>query len=42
MRSVLELARSDLREMRAYVPAAYEPGLVRLNANAVAVTRGQD
>jgi histidinol-phosphate aminotransferase len=33
MRSVLDLARSDLREMRAYVPAAYEPGLVRLNAN---------
>jgi histidinol-phosphate aminotransferase len=33
MRSVLDLARPDLREMRAYVPAEYEPGLVRLNAN---------
>lgn len=33
MKSVLDLARPDLREMRAYVPAAYEPGLVRLNAN---------
>ncbi|HEY7672768.1 MAG TPA: aminotransferase class I/II-fold pyridoxal phosphate-dependent enzyme, partial [Gammaproteobacteria bacterium] len=33
MRSALDLARPDLRELRAYVPAAYEPGLIRLNAN---------
>jgi histidinol-phosphate aminotransferase len=33
MRSVLDLARPDLRAMTAYVPAEYEPGLVRLNAN---------
>jgi len=33
MKSVLDLARPDLRELRAYVPAAYEPGLIRLNAN---------
>ena len=33
MRSVLDLARPDLRKIRPYTPAAYEPGLIRLNAN---------
>src|SRR5690554_1860209 len=33
MSSVLDLARPDLRKLRPYVPGAYEPGLVRLNAN---------
>jgi histidinol-phosphate aminotransferase len=33
MSSVLDLARPDLRALTPYVPAAYEPGLVRLNAN---------
>ncbi|HEX7080282.1 MAG TPA: histidinol-phosphate transaminase [Gammaproteobacteria bacterium] len=31
--SVLDLARPDLRVLRPYVPGAYEPGYVRLNAN---------
>lgn len=31
--SVLDLARSDLRDLRPYVPGAYEQGYVRLNAN---------
>jgi histidinol-phosphate aminotransferase len=33
MSSVLDLARPDLRKLRPYVPGAYEPGLIRLNAN---------
>jgi len=33
MTSVLDLARPDLRRLRPYSPGAYEPGLVRLNAN---------
>ena len=33
MSSVLDLVRPDLRGFRPYAPAAYEPGLVRLNAN---------
>ena len=33
MSSVLDLARPDLRSLRPYVPGAYEPGCVRLNAN---------
>ena len=31
--SVLELARPELRGIRPYVPGAYEPGCIRLNAN---------
>jgi len=31
--SVLDLARSELRAIRPYVPGQWEPGLVRLNAN---------
>jgi histidinol-phosphate aminotransferase len=31
--SVLDLARPDLRELKPYVPGAYEPGYIRLNAN---------
>jgi len=31
--SVLDLARAELRGIRPYVPGAYEPGMVRLNAN---------
>ncbi|MEL6449174.1 MAG: histidinol-phosphate transaminase [Pseudomonadota bacterium] len=30
---VAALARPDIRELEAYVPASYAPGLVRLNAN---------
>jgi histidinol-phosphate aminotransferase len=33
MSSVLELARPELRTIRPYVPGAYEPGCIRLNAN---------
>ena len=33
MSSVLELARPEIRELKAYQAAQYEPGLVRLNAN---------
>lgn len=33
MSSILELARPDLRALSPYVPGAYEPGLLRLNAN---------
>jgi histidinol-phosphate aminotransferase len=33
MISVLDLARPELRGIRPYVPGAYEPGCVRLNAN---------
>lgn len=33
MRSVLDLARPELRKLRPYTPGAYEPGLIRLNAN---------
>ena len=33
MSSVLDLARPDLRALRAYQPGAWEPGLTRLNAN---------
>jgi histidinol-phosphate aminotransferase len=33
MSGVLDLARPDLRELDPYVPGAYEPGLIRLNAN---------
>jgi histidinol-phosphate aminotransferase len=33
MRSVLDLARPELRKLRPYTSAAYEPGLIRLNAN---------
>lgn len=31
--SVLELARPELRALRPYVPGAYEPNTIRLNAN---------
>jgi histidinol-phosphate aminotransferase len=31
--SVLDLARPELRAIRPYVPGAYEPGCIRLNAN---------
>ncbi len=31
--SVLDLARAELRGIRPYVPGAYEPGMIRLNAN---------
>lgn len=31
--SVLDLARPELRAIRPYVPGAYEPGRIRLNAN---------
>ncbi len=31
--SVLDLARPDLRALAPYVPGAWEPGMVRLNAN---------
>ena len=31
--SVLDLARAELRAIRPYVPGAYEPGMIRLNAN---------
>ena len=31
--SVLDLARPELRGIRPYVPGAYEPGKIRLNAN---------
>jgi histidinol-phosphate aminotransferase len=31
--SVLDLARQELRAIRPYVPGAYEPGCIRLNAN---------
>jgi len=31
--SVLDLARAELRSIRSYVPGAYEPGMIRLNAN---------
>lgn len=33
MSSVLDLARPELRKLRPYTPGAYEPGLLRLNAN---------
>jgi histidinol-phosphate aminotransferase len=33
MSKVLDLARPELRGIRPYVPGAYEPGYVRLNAN---------
>jgi histidinol-phosphate aminotransferase len=33
MSSVLDLARPELRRLRPYVPGAYDPGFVRLNAN---------
>ena len=33
MSSVLDLARAELRDIRPYVPGAYEPGCIRLNAN---------
>jgi len=33
MNSVLKLARPELRGIRPYVPGAYEPGCIRLNAN---------
>jgi len=33
MSSVLKLARPELRGIRPYVPGAYEPGCIRLNAN---------
>jgi histidinol-phosphate aminotransferase len=33
MSTVLDLARSDLRNLRPYEPGAYEPGMIRLNAN---------
>lgn len=33
MSSVLDLARPELRGIRPYVPGAWEPGLIRLNAN---------
>jgi histidinol-phosphate aminotransferase len=33
MSSVLDLARPELRGIRPYVPGAYEPGCLRLNAN---------
>jgi histidinol-phosphate/aromatic aminotransferase/cobyric acid decarboxylase-like protein len=31
--SVLDLARPELRDIKPYVPGAYEPGCIRLNAN---------
>jgi len=31
--SVLDLARQELRSIRPYVPGAYEPGCIRMNAN---------
>jgi len=31
--TILELARPELRGLRPYVPGAYEPGCIRLNAN---------
>ena len=31
--SLLDLARAELRGIRPYVPGAYEPGCIRLNAN---------
>jgi histidinol-phosphate aminotransferase len=33
MSSILDLARAELRGIRPYVPGAYEPGCIRLNAN---------
>ncbi|HEU4618335.1 MAG TPA: histidinol-phosphate transaminase [Gammaproteobacteria bacterium] len=33
MSKLLDLARPDLRSLRPYVPGAYEPGYIRLNAN---------
>ena len=33
MIKVLDLARQELRGIRPYVPGAYEPGCIRLNAN---------
>lgn len=33
MSSVLDLAREDLKHLRPYEPGAYEPGMIRLNAN---------
>jgi histidinol-phosphate aminotransferase len=33
MSSVLKLARPELRRLKPYVPGAYEPGTLRLNAN---------
>ena len=33
MSTVLDLARPELRGIRPYVPGAYEPGCIRLNAN---------
>lgn len=33
MSTILELARPELRGIRPYVPGAYEPGCIRLNAN---------
>ncbi len=33
MSSVLDLARPELRAIEPYVPGAYEPGCIRLNAN---------
>jgi histidinol-phosphate aminotransferase len=33
MSNVLDLARQELRAIRPYVPGAYEPGCIRLNAN---------
>ena len=33
MSTLLDLARPELRGIRPYVPGAYEPGCIRLNAN---------
>jgi histidinol-phosphate aminotransferase len=33
MSNVLDLARQELRAIRPYIPGAYEPGCIRLNAN---------
>jgi histidinol-phosphate aminotransferase len=33
MSGILDLARPELRDIRPYVPGAYEPGCIRLNAN---------
>lgn len=33
MSTILELARPELRGIRPYVPGAYEPGCIRMNAN---------
>ncbi len=33
MSTILDLARPELRSIRPYVPGAYEPGCIRLNAN---------